>query len=243
MHYFTPPVQSAVSIIRKKGIPGKLDALRQAKELFPNPDVIDMILQSLEMHYENADYYIEPRLTEIEKSLEEYLRNVWIELSDHITLTQPDRGDRKDDVKAKVNAIPVDPAEQFYEGIKFSRFMKGRLLFYATQIDWFDSSHLIDVELGRIVQNFYEKPLKTFALVKFGRDISADEVLGKLSPDMVPSDVVDGVRRFTTAAKQPVIDGDGKAHAKKIAEVIEPINTMNALLGNHLKEHFLSKDL
>ncbi|MFH1616669.1 MAG: hypothetical protein ABIG61_16495 [Planctomycetota bacterium] len=243
MHYFTPPVQSAVSIIRKKGIPGKLDALRQAKELFPNPDVIDMILESLEMHYENRNYYIEPKLTEIEKSLEEYLHNIWIEFSNHVTLTKPDRQDSPADVKAKISTIPVDPAEQFYEGIKFSRFMKGRLLFYATQIDWFDSSHLIHVELGRMVQNFYEKPLKTFGLVKFGKDITTDEVLGKLSPDIVPRDIIDGVRRFTSTAKQPVIDGAEKAFAKKIAGVIEPINTMNELLGQHLKEHFLGKNI
>ena len=35
MHYFTPAVQSALSLVERRGVRGKLDALRAAKNVFP----------------------------------------------------------------------------------------------------------------------------------------------------------------------------------------------------------------
>ncbi|MBA7481972.1 hypothetical protein ES707_17452 [subsurface metagenome] len=52
MHYFCPPVQCAVCLVEKRMVRGKKESLRLARELFPNKQVIDMIFDAIDRHYE-----------------------------------------------------------------------------------------------------------------------------------------------------------------------------------------------
>jgi len=234
MHYFTPPIQSAMSIVRRQGVCGKFDTLRGAREFFDNPEVIDMAIDAVERHYEIDEYYQEPKLTEIERMLEKYLRDVYAALAEYVTLIEVDATDTADELRAKVAAIPIDPAEQFYEGVKFSRFMKGRLLFYSTPISWFDTVHLIHVELGRILPNFYEKPLKTYGLVRFKEELTPGAVLDRLKGDILSAEVCDSVKEFARIVSRPVPEGQEKKRAREAAELFEPVQLMVETLGEDL---------
>ena len=234
MHYFCPPVQSAVSLVRRRGIAGKLDALRQAREIFPNPDVIDMILEAVNRHYEAPEYYAEPRLTQIERQLEAYLRDVYRVLADHVTLIRIDPADEPEDLKAKVAAVQTDPVQRFYEGVKFSRFMKGRLLFYATPIAWFDTRWLIGIELGRIVPNFYTQPLKTFGLIRYKESLSPEQVLSRLEGRELPADICATYRQFAELAARPLEDGKEKQRAFEVAQIFDSVQIVIEALGDLL---------
>ncbi|MFA5865678.1 MAG: hypothetical protein WC975_13455 [Phycisphaerae bacterium] len=234
MHYFTPPIQSFVSLMQKKGIVGKLQALRLARDIFPNPQTIDLILDAVDQHYEISEYYEEPKLTEIENRLEEYLKQAYATLAPHVTLINIDPADTPSELKKKITTVPVDPVETFYEGVKFSRFMKGRLLFYATAITWFDTQWLIRNELGRIVQNFYEQPLRTFGQVYFKETLTADEVLMRIEGSILPSDICRDVRTFVQRSRAPIRDGFEKSQAAGVAEVFEPVQVLVEKLGELL---------
>ncbi len=235
MHYFTPPIQSAISIIERKGIAGKFESLRKARERFANREVIDMLFDTVEKHYEIEEYYREPKLTEIEDMLEKYLRNVYAELREYVSLIEIEPSDSPSELKEKVTAIAVDPVEQFFEGSRFCRLMKGRLLFYANQIDWFDSGWLIRNELGRIVSNFYEKPLVSFGLVRFGKKMSATEVLNQIT-DVIDSEIRQKVSEFVRIANLPLLEGQEKERAKEVANLFEPVQIMIELLCRNLRK-------
>ena len=222
-HYFSPPVQAMVSLKLKRTIRGKFEALRLAGELFPNSATIDRIFDTIDAHYEIKADYAEPRLTQIERELEQYLAEAWATLADDITLIEVDPVDTRKAIRDKVNAVPVDPAEAFFEGIKFARFMKGRLLFYATEVAWFDTVFLIHNELGRIVTNFYDKPLRTFGQLYFGQDLEPKQVLERLRGDVLTGDDCDGMTRFAQIAGQPIRAGHEKQHARAVADAHEPI--------------------
>jgi hypothetical protein len=235
MHYFTPPLQSAVSLVLKRGVAGKFEALRLARKTFPHPEVIDMILAATDRHYEIQEYYEEPKLSQIEKDLEKYLRTVYAALADHVTQIRIDPNDTPKELKAKVAAVPVDPAEQFYEGVKFSRFMKGRLLFYATSIAWFDTTWLIHIELGRIVNNFFDKPLTTFGQIIYKENLPAEEVLNRLGGKILSPEIVRQAREFARIAALPIRDGKEKQHAYQVAQIFEPVQSMVETLGEELQ--------
>jgi len=234
MHYFTPPVQSALSIVRREGVCGKLDALRGARDVFPHPDVIDMILEAVDRHYEIHEYYQDPKLAEIELTLETYLKEVYARLAEFVSLFDINPADTPVELKEKIATVAVDPRERFFEGAKFSRFMKGRLLFYAEDILWFDTAWLIHNELGRIVGNFYDQPLRTFALARFGEKIPAEQALELLRGDVLPAEVCDGVQEFVQAAQAPVPQGEEKMRARRVADVFDPVLVMLEILGAEL---------
>jgi hypothetical protein len=242
MHYFTPPVQSAMSLVRRKGVCGKLEALHKAREVFPNSEVIDMVLDAINHHYQVPEYYNEPKLTEIERTLESYLRGVYAALAEHITLIQVEPADTPQVLKNKIAQIPIDPAEQFYEGARFSRFIKGRLLFYATQIPWFDSTRLIQVEFERFAGNYYEKPLTAFGLVWFNKVSSPEAVLARLSGDVLTRKICDGVKEFMRVIRLPLSDGQEKKRAKEVADIFEPVHIMIEILSSKLRDNLKARD-
>ena len=223
MHYFTPPVQAIVSLAQQRTVRGKLEALRLARETLPNPEVIDLIFHALENHYEIPELYAEPRLTELERQLDDYLRDAWAAITAQVTLIPGSAEDTRETLAAKVNAIAIDPIELFFSSANFTRLMKGRLLFYAQEIPWFDAIWQIKNELGPIVQNFCTAPLEAYALARFGTELKADQVLDRLRGNLLTEKEVDGIRKFVEVAGAPLIAGEEKAQAQAAAGIYEPV--------------------
>lgn len=233
MHYFTPPVQAAVSLIRRRAVRGKFDALRQARALFDQPEVIDRVLDAVDRHYEVPAYYVEPKLSEIERELEDYLRSVLAALPGHVSLIDVNPDDTPDKLRARIAAMPADPVEAFFSGARFCRLMKGRLLFYAESIDAFDSPWLIRNELGRIVSNFYETPLRACGQLRFGQQLGANEVLDRCTGEIVTAQDREAVAAFVGAARAPIPEGQERRCARQVAEVFDPmLRVIEALRGD-----------
>jgi hypothetical protein len=234
MHYFTPPVQSMVSLKLKRSVRGKFEALRLARELFPNPATIDRVFDAVDRHYEiEADYH-DPRLAECERELEWYLNSAWASLEDCVTMIEVQPDETRHTLSEKVSAIPIDPVETFASGVRFARLMEGRLRFYAQDILWFDSIWLIHNELNRIVGNFHDKPLQAYGKARFGEDLSPNEVLDRVDGSLLEHDDVVGMRRFATLASQPIEEGNEKPRVLRVADAYRPVLTVVQKLGEDL---------
>ena len=234
MHYFNPPMQAAVSLALGRTIQGKQEALRLSRDIFPNSEVIDMILGAVDKHYEIPEYYCEPRLYEIEQALERYLQGAYAALADSVSLIQVERGDTPEQLKARIAAVPIDPVESFFSGVKFSRFMKGRLLFYATPILWFDSTLLIHVELRRIGQLFVEQPLVAFGIARYGRKCSGEDVLKRLRGEILSPETCDGVLNFVRVVSEPTPEGKEREQALEAADSFDAVQMMVETLSKEI---------
>ncbi len=236
MHYFAPPVQSMVSLVERRSVRGKLEALRLARRLLPSWDVIDLVFDSLDRHYEVPELYEEPELTNLERRLERYLTEAWAALADHVTLLHPDPGDTRRAVETKVKQLPYDPIEAFFAGTKFCRLMKGRLLFYSRHIEWFDSIPLIENELGRIVRNFCAAPLEAYARTHWEQTLDMDAALERLRGQLTVEEIA-GVRRFARIASAPRVDGEARAQSRAAADTFEPVLSMIEKLSENMMKH------
>ena len=234
MHYFAPPVQSAVSLIERRGV-GKLDALRSARHLFPDPDMIELILDSLERHYETPAMYAEPLLTEIERRMEAYLGQVHAALVKHIALIRIEPQDTPAHLRAKLKTIPVDVAERFYAGVKFGRLMKGRLLFYAQNIEWFDSVPLIRIEHRRLAVTMYDTPLRTYGLARFKQELSADRVLDRITGELVSSEDRQRLGEIVAMCNAPLAEGRERQWAEELARIYDSTLRLTEALGADLR--------
>jgi len=236
MHYFCPPVQCAVSIMKKRMVKGKAESLRLARELFPNESVIDMIFETLDRHYEVPEYYAEPKLTEIEERLFHYLKDAYRVIRPEITVIEASPGDDSRKLREKLAAVRTGLVVRFYEGAKFSRLMMGRLLFYAEDIPHFDSSWLIEHELGRIRRLFFETTFSTFALVAWGEEMEPEEALERCrGAFLTPPEYAD-VRAYADVFSERSDYPDIKRFARKVAETMGPFQVVLEKLGGTVKE-------
>ena len=221
-HYFVTPLQSALSILERRNIAGKTETLRLARERLDNAQVVGRVMEVLNAHYEASDICADPGLGRFERELEAYLRMTYRAIAPELTLFRADVDDTPNDLRAHLARVHVDPVQQFFEVIKFSRLMKGRLLFYAEEIPHFDSIPCIRIDVGRMRTNFFEKPLSIYGKMQYEDDVSPEEVAARLKGDLWSTAEYDGVMKLARLARLPESPGDYRPLARRIAESFEP---------------------
>lgn len=221
MHYFTPPVQAAVSLALRRTVRGKIDALQRARELFPRSSTITTILEAIERHYEVPEAYEDVHLARIEGMLESYLASVRKELVPHITLIDARVACSPVDLKRAVGSLACDPLTRFFDTARYARFMRGRLLFFAQCIPWFETAWLIRNELKRMGDWFCRRPL-----------IAWKEAGLEGGPTAVECEAF---RRLAQIADEGIPEGAEKAQALAAANAFEPVHLALERLGAQLR--------
>lgn len=222
MHYMAPPVHSAVCLMERKTEPGKREAFRRARRLFPEPETIDLALDLIDRHYEEPRYLTEPGVTELDALLDRHLTEVVNVLLDHYPLECP-RNATVSQVKQATRALGGGVTfAQMFENVKFARLMKGRLWFYGQEVLWFDSPWLIRNELNRIRANFLETPVRLFVKLVHGQDVAADRALEIVAGEVFDARQIDACRVFARVARPECPDGELKRRALEIADIFDP---------------------
>lgn len=226
MHYMAPPLHSAVCLMQRKTTPGKLDALHGARELFPNPATMDLILELVARHYEAPEHLQEPGVTELDSKLEEYLTGAVNTLLENGSSLDCPRDAKVAEFKASVKALrgqsDESPLAKLFENVKFARLMKGRLWFYGQNVLWFDSTWPTRNELNRLRANFYETPLRLFARAVYNRETDAETALEMMRGEVLSSDEIAAMIVFAELSGAPCTDAELKTRALQIAEIFDP---------------------
>jgi len=223
MHYLAPPVHAAVCLIQKQTTPGKLDAFRQALELFPRRNTMELVLELIDRHYEAEQYLSDPGMTELDNELDNYLTDVVNTLLEAGVPFDCPRNASVNQLKQAVRSLgDAGSLAALFENIKFARLMKGRLWFYGQEILWFDSLFLIRNELNRIRANFYETPLRLFAKLVYHEDTSAEGALELLRGDVFSDSEIEACRRFAAMAGPECPEHELKQRARQIADIFDP---------------------
>jgi hypothetical protein len=222
MHYFNPPVQSAVSIIEKRNVRGKMEAFRLAARIFPQIPVFVKLMDLVNKHYEVPSLYEDPHLSAFEEELHEALNLIWEELKDHVTLIPEEKRCSVKGWKEALNNVPIPPQLIIFDNSKFSRLMKGRLLFYANVPEHFSSKWLISNELRRLGNSFYRTPYKTFWKITHHEDVdNVDEIIPRLVPEILTPQECEATLEFSRLTPGVWEDGTEVELANRIAAVFD----------------------
>jgi len=200
---------------------GKFESLRIAREIFPNKSTIDMILYAIERHYEIPEYYIEPKLSEIELQLFLYLKAVYKIISHKITIIEACTKDDSTKLLKKLDNVKIGLMNNFFEGIKFCRFNIGRLLFYAEEIPHFDSTYLVKYELARNRRLFFENTFIAFGKMAWDVNMSPEKVLERCRGEFINESEFKDVRNYIETFDQKNNYANIKEFARKIASAQE----------------------
>jgi len=222
MHYFTPPVQSAVCILEKRNIAGKFDSLEIAERLLPDLRCWAAIRQILHADYALPSWMEEPGLTTLEDYLAEALAAIAAKLREVITLVPAEAGVNISAWKEALNRVQIDPAMAIFEGIKFCRLMKGRLRFYARSPWHFEHQWCIENELKRIGNNFFKLPFGMYWRLRSGESVDDPlSILDNLKGDLLTEDEIAAVRQFVRLTPGTWKKGNECESALAIAEVFD----------------------
>lgn len=224
MHYFTPAVQSAMSLIERRNIAGKFDALEIAQRRFPDLKCWSSINEIISMNYAIPKWYCEPFLSELENELEIALDAISLAMRDYVSILPAEVGTNVNVWRRALQRTEVDPALIIFESAKFSRLMKGRLQFYAQAPSHFESSWLIRNELKRSGQNFLHTPLTVYWKLRTGESVNEPAlVLDRLHGDLLTAEEVVAAREFARLTAGRWQQGQEKAVALAIVAIFDDV--------------------
>jgi hypothetical protein len=161
-------------------------------------------------------------LTELDQALESYLTGMAEVLLHYGPFPCPSRPTPAELRAAVKAAAPSGGFAPLFENIKFARLMKGRLWFYSQEVPWFDSPPLIRNEFSRIGPNFYQTPLRLFARLIYGEDLTAEAAVDRLEGEILRPEDAAACRRFAPLACLPCPDAELRSRAQAISEIFDP---------------------
>ena len=222
MHYFCPAVQAAVCIGLKRVVRGKLESIREAKELFGDLAILDELLDVVDRHYEVPELYVEPRLGKLEEQLFDALKSIARRLAESITIVERAAEKSPEQWRSDLAGYRAEPWLKVFDSAKWARQMKGRLFFYANAPSHFDSEWVIEIELNRINRMFLVVPYSTFWELRTGEpDVDVLRIIEKLRGDVLSDEQADSTieyNRLTSMKWQPDCYREA---ARKIVDVYE----------------------
>ena len=241
MHYFTPPVQAAVSLIERRTCRGKFEALEKASSIFPELDIFKEVLAVVEQHYEVPQLYEEPELKKLEDRMEKALQTMFLTVKDAIhifPLTQDVQ--TAADIKKMLSSINISPVMQIFDSCRFCRLFKGRLYFYSNAPKHFDNIWLIKNELSRAGEMFFRGPYRIYWQAVYGEKLDDPlRVLHTLSPDILTKQEVEATRRFAELTPGTWESGREVAIAEEIVDIFDNVfkglYKLNADLKSRMK--------
>lgn len=238
MHYFCPPLQSALCILNRRPVRGKMDALRLAREMFPEVDVYREMEDVVGCHYEVSELYEEPHLTHLEDRLEEALKALRDRIAPHLTLVADAENKDVLEWKAALKAVRISPLLRAFSAARFSRLMKGRLRFYAAAPPHFDSIWCIENELLRLRQNFFATPFSIYWEIATGKKVDDPAtILPRLCPDILNNEELRCTQAFIDLAPGHWNDGEQKQTASAIADVFDGFFSAQTKIVDEIRRH------
>jgi hypothetical protein len=225
MHYFTPPVQAAVALLEKRPLRGKLEALREAKRLFPNIKVFDQIFSLLECHYERPELYEDPMLLTFEQELQEALTQIWGKIRPAITCVPNAEKMEAPQIKSALRQVPVSPLMALFSSSKFCRLFKGRMYFYVNAPEHFDNIWLIQNELRRVGDMFYRTPFRIYWKTVHNEELQdVDEITKRMRvKGLLDQQRTDAVLAFSRLAPGTWEPGTEIETARAITDVFDDL--------------------
>ena len=224
MHYFCPPLQSAVCILLKRPVRGKMETIGIAGDMFPDVAVFREMQRVVGCHYEAPGLYEEPELTRLEDRLESALEFLRDRIALELTVISAAPGDAVESWRAALKDVVVDPALRIFDAAKFCRLMKGRLQFYASAPAHFDSTWPIENELRRLRQSFFVVPFREFWKERTGRAVENPiQILPELCPGVISREELRCVEEFNRLLPGQWEDGEQRRIAQAVADIFDGV--------------------
>jgi len=188
MHYFVPSLQAALSLVSRRTVHGKREALYRWLESFPQERVLNETAHMLEVHYGVAALEDREELFSYEDRCYAFLRRIAPQVLDVVTAVQlPKNGDIDQAMallRAGMGALRVNPLSGVYNGLRGSRPRRARYWLYLKAPEHFATDWLIRNEVGFLQRNFTHYTWAAYAALRWGEpDLPLDELLARAQPN------------------------------------------------------------
>jgi hypothetical protein len=193
MHYFVPSLQAALSLITRRTVHGKREALFRWLERMPQERVLDETAHMLDMHYGVPALDDREELYAYEGRCYSFLRHIAPQvLEAQSAVDLPPDGDLDQsmvELRAGMSALKSNPLTGVYNGLRGSRARRARYWLYLKAPEHFATDWLVRNEVGFLQRNFTSDTWRAYAALRWDEpNLAIDELLLRAQPQPLAAD-------------------------------------------------------
>jgi hypothetical protein len=223
MHYFVPSLQAALSLISRRTVHGKREALYRWLERMPNERVLDETAHMLEVHYSVPALHDQDELYAYEARCYSFLRQIAPRVLEGQSAVTLPPSDDLDHLMAALRAAAVaqkaNPLAALYNGLRGSRARRARYWLYLQAPDYFATEWLINNEVGFLQRNFTRDTWRAYATFRWDApSLTIDEILSRAQPDPLAADEARLVSEMFAIAERSSVRGQSRWALEEAAD-------------------------
>jgi hypothetical protein len=193
MHYFVPSLQAGLSLMTRRSVHGKREALFRWLERLPNEPVLDETAHMLDVHYNVPALHDRDELYAYEARCYSFLRQIAPQvLASQSAVELPGNADLDESMaalRAGMASLKASPLTAVYDGLWGSRARRARYWLYLDAPEHFATEWLVRNEVGFLQRNFTAYTWRAYATLKWDEpDLSLSELLSRAQPDPLSAD-------------------------------------------------------
>jgi hypothetical protein len=208
MLHFLPALQAALSLVQKKGIPGKVAALREWLSLRAGDPLLLEVAGLLETGYEGELLHDEQARRSFQHRCQLFLDDIAPWVLDAVTIVPLEPQEGMAQLRVKVSSLPIDPTMALFDAVRCSRIRVSHYRCFLEAPPDYEADFFIANEIATLRLILTRTALDSYAYLRWGLERpSLDAVLGLLEgEDLIDANEKDAVRNlFHIAESSPSV--------------------------------------
>jgi hypothetical protein len=223
MHYFVPSLQAALSLISRRTVHGKREALFRWLERLPGEQVLNETAHMLEVHYGVPALHDRDELYAYEARCYSFLRGIAPQvLASQSAVDIPSDADLDQAMvalRAGMAAQKANPLTAVYDGLRGSRARRARYWLYLDAPEHFATEWLIRNEVGFLQRNFTHNTWRAYATLRWDQpDLPPSDLLSRAQPEPLSADEAALVSDMFAIAERSKEPGSARSALREAAE-------------------------
>ncbi|MGQ9553998.1 MAG: hypothetical protein ACUVWR_07790 [Anaerolineae bacterium] len=208
MLHFLPALQAALSLIEKRGVPGKLAALRGWLRRQPDNPLLSEIARLLACDFEEGTLDDGQARASLQKRCRAFLDEIAGQVLAAITLLPPGSRDIAapcaHELRLQAGKLQSDSILALFDAVRFSRIRRSHFRFFLNAPADYEADFFIANEIATLGNLLTATAFAAYAQLRWGmKEAGVDYVLTHLQPPLGKVEE-DAVRRlFQIAASKP----------------------------------------
>ncbi|MCK4849780.1 MAG: hypothetical protein KAT11_00440 [Phycisphaerae bacterium] len=179
-HYFAPPMLSAASLLARRNLPSKREALAWLRDNSSVAEQVHAVFEQVDAHYQTGELADPKRLKKFEDLLFTAFEQIYQPLCDSIRNVTIDLTAPREDIKKQLAPNKREPLEMLMEYLRWARTRAGRYRFYLNAPEHFSTTGLMQDELVW-VRNLTKPVFDILRKVLSNQTLTPQQCLSRLS--------------------------------------------------------------
>ena len=214
LHAFLPALQAALSLMERRAVAGRLEAVRRWLQLRPSDPLLTQMLEAAERGFDLSPDEDEAAAADLRRRCRQFLQ----EIAPQVMVAAQFAGSQLEEAQSA--RWPVDPLRALHDAVRYFRIRRSHYRCFLGLVPDAELDYLILNEIHTLRSLLTLPALRAYAALKWGQpEAIPEEVLDRMDSQLASSAEKDAVRQLCQLSDGAPGPNEARARLHQAAEL------------------------